>query len=303
MAISKPLLAVGLVVMLVVGFAIGLVASPTVWPQSAAQPSPSPSASPSASASPEVSPTPAPTTDTVWESIQASGKITIGTDPSWPPFEQLNNVTGAIEGFEVDLANAMAAKLGLQTEWTSIGFDTIIGRVQAKTLDLGVSGFSITEKRLENVAFTIPHTFTRGQVIMLQSRKEALNITTISSLAELKTLGLTAGTQTGTTERDELDAAGVNFREFTDFGLAIQDMTSANPSVDCVYAETPITTAWVNLYAAQGKTIAVIYDIPYYPCAFVVNKDATTFLAKLDGAFAEMIASGQFDQIKAKWNI
>jgi len=111
------------------------------------------------------------------------------------------------------------------------------------------------------------------------------------------------GTQTGTTELDELQAAGVSLRQFTDFGLAVQDMTSANPSVDCVYAETPITTAWINQYMAQGKTIAVIYDIPYYPCAFVVNKDATTFLAKLDGAFAEMIASGQFDQIKAKWNI
>jgi ABC-type amino acid transport substrate-binding protein len=80
-------------------------------------------------------------------------------------------------------------------------------------------------------------------------------------------------------------------------------MTSANPSVDCVYAETPITTAWVNQYAAQGKSIVVIFDIPYYPCAFVVNKDADTFLAKLDGAFAEIIASGEFDQIKAKWNM
>ncbi len=186
MAISKPILAVGLVVMLVVGFAIGLVTSPMIMPQSTTQPS----SSPSTSASPQATETPTPsTTDTVWESIQASGKIRIGTDPSWPPFEQLNNVTGAIEGFEVDLANAMAAKLGLQTEWSSVGFDTIIGRVQANTLDLGVSGFSITADRLNNVAFTIPHTFTRGQVIMLQSRKEALNITTISSLAESENSG------------------------------------------------------------------------------------------------------------------
>jgi ABC-type amino acid transport substrate-binding protein len=138
---------------------------------------------------------------------------------------------------------------------------------------------------------------------MLQSRKAALNITTISSLAQLKTLGLTVGTQTGTTEQDELTAAAVNLRQFTDFGLAIQDMTSANPSVDAVYAETPITTAWINQYQAQGKTIVAIYDIPYYPCAFLANKDANTFVAKMNGAFAEMIASGEFDQIKAKWDI
>jgi ABC-type amino acid transport substrate-binding protein len=287
MAISKYVMAAGLAAMLVVGFAIGLFASPAIIPQNT-QPQPSSSPQPV-------------TTDTVWDNIVATGKIRIGTDPSWPPFEQLDNVTGNIVGFEVDLANAIAAKLGLQTEWQSVGFDTIIGRVQSKTLDLGVSGFSITADRLEQVQFTIPHTFTRGQVIMLQSTRDSLNITTLNSLAELKTLGLTAGTQTGTTEQDELNAAGVNLRQFTDFGLAIQDMTSANPSVDCVYAETPITTAWISQFPT--KPIVVVYDIPYYPCAFLANKDANTFVGKMNGAFAEMIATGQFDQIKAKWNI
>jgi ABC-type amino acid transport substrate-binding protein len=285
--------------MLVVGFAIGLFASPAIMPQKTEQPQ--------TSASPEPTSTPQPaSTDAVWDNIVATGKIRIGTDPSWPPFELLDNSSNIV-GFEVDLADAIATKLGLTTEWHSVGFDTIIGSVQTKTLDLGVSGFSITAKRLNEVQFTMPHTLTRGQVIMLQSRWEALNMTThnntLTSLAELKTLGLTAGTQTGTTEQDELTTAEVNLRQFTDFGLAIQDMTSANPSVDCVYAETPITTAWINQYHAQGKTIVVIYDIPYYPCAFLANKDATTFVTKMNGAFAEMIASGQFDQIKAKWDI
>jgi ABC-type amino acid transport substrate-binding protein len=197
----------------------------------------------------------------------------------------------------------MASKLGLTTEWHSVGFDTIIASVQTKTLDLGVSGFSITAKRLGEVQFTIPHTLTRGQVIMLQSRKEALNISMLTSLSQLKALGLTVGTQTGTTEQDELGTAGITLRQFTDFGLAIQDMTSANPSVDCVYAETPITTAWITQYKAQGKNIVFIYDIPYYPAAFLANKDANVFVSKLDGVFAEMIASGEFDLIKAKWGI
>jgi ABC-type amino acid transport substrate-binding protein len=289
MATSKSMMTVGLVVMLVIGFVAGLFSSPAIMPQTNPQPT--------------ATPTPTPTSaDPIWDSIKASGKIRIGTDPSWPPFESLDN-SGKIIGFEVDLANAMASKLGLTTEWRSVGFDTIIASVQTKTLDLGVSGFSITAKRLDEVQFTMPHTLTRGQVIMLQSRKEALKIDVLTSLTQLKTLGLTVGTQTGTTEQDELTTAGVNLRQFTDFGLAIQDMTSANPSVDCVYAETPITTAWITQYKAQGKNIAVIYDIPYYPCAFLANKDANVFVTKLNGVLAEMIASGEFDQIKAKWGI
>lgn len=253
-------------------------------------------------AAPLINPTKTTSADPIWDSIVASGKIRIGTDPSWPPFESLDNSSNIV-GFEVDLADAMATKLGLTTEWHAVGFDTIIASVQSKDLDMGVSGFSVTADRLQQVEFTIPHTDTRAQVIMLQSKRDQLGITTLSSLADLKNYSLTVGTQTGTTERDELDTAGVSYRAFNDYGAAISDMASANPTVGCVYAETPITTSWIAQYQAQGKNIVVIYDKPYYPCAFVVNRDAHTFLDKLNGAYAEMINAGQVDTIRAKWHV
>lgn len=272
----KPIIAVGMIVVLIVGFAIGLVAAPLLMPQSTAA-------------------------DPVWDSIVASGKIRIGTDPSWPPYESLDS-NNKIVGFEIDLANAIATKLGLTLETSSVIFDNIVSSVKDKSLDMGVSGFSITPDRLEQVAFTIPHSTTQAEIIMTQSKKDALGITMLNSLSDLKTQGLTVGTQTGTTEESELIDAGVSHKSFTDYGTAIQDMMSANPSVDCVYAETPITTSWIAQYQAQGKAISIIYQAPYYPCAFVVNKDAHTFLAKVDGALAEIIKSGQMDELKAKWN-
>ncbi len=111
------------------------------------------------------------------------------------------------------------------------------------------------------------------------------------------------GTQTGTTEKDELATAGVSFKAFNDYGAAISDMASVGHTVDCVYAETPITTSWIAQYQAQGTNIVVIYDKPYYPCAFVVNKDARTFLDKLNGAYAELINAGTVDTIRAKWHV
>jgi ABC-type amino acid transport substrate-binding protein len=265
-----------MIVVLIVGFAIGLVAAPLLMPQSTAA-------------------------DPVWDSVVASGKIRIGTDPSWPPYESLDS-NNKIVGFEIDLANAIATKLGLTLETSSVIFDNIVSSVKDKSLDMGVSGFSITPDRLEQVAFTIPHSTTQAEIIMTQSKKDALGITMLNSLSDLKTQGLTVGTQTGTTEESELIDAGVSHKSFTDYGTAIQDMMSANPSVDCVYAETPITTSWIAQYQAQGKAISIIYQAPYYPCAFVVNKDARTFLAKVDGALAEIIKSGQMDTLKAKWS-
>jgi len=279
LATSKYVIGIGMVIVAIVAFAAGFFAAPLINPQTTSA-------------------------DPIWDSIVASGKIRIGTDPSWPPFELLDN-SSKIVGFEVDLADAMATKLGLTTDWQSKGFDTIITSVQSKDLDMGVSGFSVTADRLQQVEFTMPHTNTRAQVIMLQSKRDELNITTISSLADLKTIGggLTVGTQTGTTEKDELATAGVSYKAFNDYGAAISDMASVGHTVDCVYAETPITTSWIAQYQAQGTNIVVIFDKPYYPCAFVVNKDARTFLDKLNGAYAELINDGTVDTIRAKWHV
>ena len=277
LVISKYVTATGLIVVAVLAFVVGLVAGPMIMPQSTAA-------------------------DSVWDNISKTGIIKVGTDPTWPPYESIDNVTSKIVGFEVDLMNAIAAKLNKTVEWQSVGFDTIITSVQAKTLDLGVSGFSVTSDRLEVVQFTMPHSITRGQVIMLKSKRDVLNITMLTSLGNLTTLHLSVGTQSGTTEQDELVAAGVQIRSFNDYGAAIMDMASANPSVDAVYAETPITSSWISQYQAQDKDIVVVYDTPYYPCAFLANKDADMFVARIDGALADIIASGELDTLRTRWH-
>jgi len=266
-----------MIVVAIVAFIVGLVAAPIVMPPSTG------------------------TTDSVWDNIVKTGVMRVGTDPTWPPYESLNS-TNQIVGFEVDLMDAIAKKLNKTVEWSSVLFDNIITSVKSKQLDLGVSGFSVTKNRLEEVQFTMPHSVTRGQVIMLQSKRDSLGITMLSSLAELKTLNLKAGTQLGTTERDELEAADVQYNAFSDYGTAVMDMASANPSVDCVYAETPITTSWIAQYQAQGKSIVIVYDTPYYPCAFVANKDAHTLVQMIDGALSDVIASGQLDTLRTKWH-
>ncbi len=273
------ILTIGLVVvMLVVGFAVGLVASPFLMPQSSSA------------------------TDTVWEHIQQTGVIRVGTDPTWPPYQLRDETTGEIVGFEVDLANACAAKLGLTIEWQEVGFDNIIVSVQQGQLDMGVSGFSVTPERLELVSFTLPHSTTEGQVIMLKSTMDAKGITTVNSLEDFKTLGITVGTQDGNVEKEELEAAGVDIRSWGDSASPFQDMVSANPSVQAVYAETPITTSWIATFEAQGKPTGIVYSHPYYPVAFLVGKSSLTLLDQMNGALTELIYDGTVDELKAEWH-
>ncbi len=274
---AKILTVALVVVMLVVGFGVGLVSSPFILAQNKGN------------------------TDTVWENIQKTGIIRVGTDATWPPY-QLKDENNNIVGFEIDLADAIAEKLGLEIQWQDTSFDSIILSVESGQLDMGVSGFSVTPERLEVITFTLPHSTTEGQIVMLQSTINAKHITTINSLAEFKNLGITVGVQSGNVQEEELIAAGVDIRTWSDSAAPFQDMVSSNPSVQAVYAETPITTSWVAGFKAEGIDVGVVYRHPYYPVAFLTAKNSLTLLDRVNGALAELIYDGTVDQLKAKWN-
>ncbi len=277
MAVSKSVMAAGLVVIAVVAFVVGLYGSPLVFP-------------------------PAGEEDPVWARVTETGTIIVGTEPGWPPYE-FTDAQGNIIGFEIELMEMIADELNLTVEWSDMGFDAIIPAVQAKDIDLGVSGFSVTAVRLEVVDFTMPHSITEGQVIMLESRANALGITELTSLANLTDFDpvLKCGTQVGTTQEEELtEVASSALRTYEDFLLALDDMKRG--AIDCVYAETPITSNWILEAEQAGEpAIVVIYRRPYYPVAFVANKEADVLVAKINGALAEIIATGQLDVLKQKW--
>jgi len=276
LALSKEVMAVGLIVVAVVAFAAGLFASPYVIP-------------------PEEKP------ETMWDAIQKKGVIRIGSSPDWPPYEYLNLTTGEFIGFEVELMETIAERLNLTVEWVEMSFALIITEVQAKTIDMGISGFSVRPDRLEVVQFTMYHTVPEGQIVMLQSRRDAKNITEIDSLEDLVTLGLTCGAQDGTTQQEELneEASGA-LRTYADYILALADMKRG--AIDSIYAETPITTAWIHEAEDKGEEpLVIVYRRPYHPVAFAVHKDNDILVEKINSALAEMISTGELDALKEKW--
>ena len=84
--------------------------------------------------------------------IKDSGEIVIGTDASYPPNEYKDS-NGEIVGWGVDLANAVAAKLGLEPKWEEAGFDTIIPSIQGGKMDMGSSSFTDNAERQKTVDF------------------------------------------------------------------------------------------------------------------------------------------------------
>jgi ABC-type amino acid transport substrate-binding protein len=289
MAVSKGVMSAILIVVLIGAFAAGFFVRPYIWSEE----------------KPEEEPP-----KTIWETIQERGVIKIGTSPDWPPYEYLNLTVTPPEiiGFEIELMEMVAEQLNLTVDWKDMDFDLIILDVQDKAIDMGISGFSIKPDRLEVVQYTMHHSITEGQIIMLESTRDALGITEIGSVEELDSLRLDSkklecGAQSGTTQQKELqDEAPDTLVTYSDYIDALADMKRG--AIDCVYAETPVTSWWI-LEAAQAvppeEPIVVIFRRPYWPVAFVAHLDADIFVAKINGALAEIIAEGQLDELKAKW--
>lgn len=276
MSVSKSFAAVGMVVIAVVAFLAGLFSAPYIFP-------------------------PAEEEDPVWARVLKTGKIVVGSSPDWPPYEFYDE-QGKWAGFEVELMEMVAQRLNLTVEWKEMGFETIIPEIRDMTIDLGVSGFSVTPERLDVIQYTIPHSITEGQIIMLKSRRDELNITVIHSIEELRELGIKVGVQVGTTQHDELaEKAPECLVVFDDYVLALEALKETK-TIDAVYAETPVTSWWILQAEEAGEEpIVVIYRRSYWPVAWVANKEADTLVAKINGALAELFAEGKVDELKAKW--
>jgi polar amino acid transport system substrate-binding protein len=84
-------------------------------------------------------------------------KIKVGTSADFPPFESIDEDSGKIIGFDIDLMNAIAKGAGLEVEYTNVDFDKIFGGLVNNEYDAVISGVTITEEREEAFDFSDPY--------------------------------------------------------------------------------------------------------------------------------------------------
>src|SRR5437763_7912503 len=133
--------------------------------------------------------------DKVPATIKSDGKILIGTDSTYAPSEFLDTDGKTVIGFDVDLFNAVAQKLGLKTEWQSAKFDDIIPGVQSGKYEAGISSFTINDDRKKQV--TMVSYFSAGTQ---WAAKKGATITTDNAC------GKKVAVQTGTVQVDDITA-------------------------------------------------------------------------------------------------
>ena len=98
-----------------------------------------------------------------FDDVKKDGKIIVATEGQFAPF---NYFQGAkLTGFEVDIAEAIAAKMGLKIEWKALSFDALLAGLRQDRWDMVIASHGITEERAKAVTFTEPHYCSGGVII------------------------------------------------------------------------------------------------------------------------------------------
>ncbi|TIV04225.1 MAG: transporter substrate-binding domain-containing protein, partial [Mesorhizobium sp.] len=86
----------------------------------------------------------------------AADVLNVGAYPTNPPFEYKNE-SGTFEGFEVDIVNEAAKRIGMTTDIADLGFQALFAAVSSNRIDVAISSITITPERLKTLSFTQPY--------------------------------------------------------------------------------------------------------------------------------------------------
>lgn len=217
----------------------------------------------------------------------ASKTLVMATNAEFPPYEFREG--DKITGIDVDMMQAICAKLGYTLKIEDMGFDSIIPAVTTGKADVGVAGMTVTEDRKKNVDFTETYK-TAYQVIIV---KKGSPIKGKADLAK-KRIGVQTGT-TGDTEAGNIE--GVTMNRFAKGAEAVMALTQ--DKVDAVVIDIEPAKAFVAKNANLMILEEPLTDEAY---AMAVKKGNAELLAQLNNALAELKKSGELDAIFAKYN-
>lgn len=222
-----------------------------------------------------------------WAEIKKSGTLLAATEGAFAPFNYFEGKK--LTGYEIDVMEAVAKKLGLKLEWKALSFDALIAAVGQNRFDLAIASHGITEERAKAVDFTSPHYCSGGQIVAKANGP--------LTAADLK--GKVIGVQLATSYADAAKKVSgakevKTFPKDTDVQQALIAGRLDAWVTDRFGAKEALEkNPKAGLKAGEMLFVERI--------ATVVRKNNPELLAQLNKALAELKADGTLKAISMKW--
>lgn len=220
------------------------------------------------------------------------GEIIMGTNAQFEPFEY-RGANDSVEGFDVELAKHIAAKLGKKLVIEDVSFQSLFTLLESGKIDFIAAGCSITEERLKSADFSDSY-FNAKQMVMVMKDNS-----TINTQDDLK--GKKIGVQIGTTGAEIADDIKNNdnsteVSEYNAAYLAIIEMQSGK--LDAVIIDNEPS----KKFASVNDDIVALdlgFDDEYY--AIAVSKGNKELLDTINKVIKELKDNGEYDKLIDKY--
>ncbi|WP_020575796.1 ABC transporter substrate-binding protein [Actinopolymorpha alba] len=232
------------------------------------------------------------------DAIKSDGAIRVGTDASYAPNEFLDADGKTVIGMDVEIFDAIAAKLGLKVQWVPSQFGDIIPGVQSGKYEAGVSSFTINDERKQQ---TLMISYFNSPIQWVTAKGNPKKVSLDNAC------GLRIGVQKDTVEVPDLqerskacESAGksaIQLDQNPDQGLVTTSVVTGKN--DAMTADLPIAVYAV----AQSQGKLEILGEPYgnAPYGITVNKDEDKFAEAIQKATQAIIDDGTYAKILTKW--
>lgn len=219
--------------------------------------------------------------------IKQSGTLIAGTEGAYPPFTFFKGA--ALTGFEVELGQALAAKLGLKIDWQVLPFDTQLAALAQDRFDVAISSFGVTAERQKAVDFTDPHYCSGGEIVARAGGPRSA-----SDLA-----GKTVAVQIGTTYAEQV-------KKVSRVGIVktFPRDTDAQQNLLAGRVDAWVTDRFAALaIAARNPQFKLqLGDLLFTErVAIAVKKGNDSLRTALNRALAESLADGTYAAISQRW--
>ena len=224
--------------------------------------------------------------------IKEAGKITIATEGVWAPFTYHDPDTDELIGFDVEVAAAIAEKLGVTPEFKEVAFDGGLTGVSTGTFDMMANGVDVTDERSETFDFTEAYAYDHAVVVTLASN------TDIASFDDLK--GHTTANSAGST----YEAMGI------EYGAAVSNVDTLGETMTLVLNGTVDATINANTSAqdyfnttgtTELKVAAVDPEVTKYAVPLAKGSDNDSLREAINQAIADLRAEGKLAEISKKY--
>jgi polar amino acid transport system substrate-binding protein len=213
--------------------------------------------------------------------------LTVGSDIPYPPFEQ--GKPGNYTGFDIELIEAIAGKMGRKAEVQDTSFETIFRDVAQGKFEAVISAATITEEREKAVDFSNPYYLSEQAVLV----KEGSDVKSLEDL-EGKTVGVQQGTTGQELAKEELGGSEIRpYPEGPDAVTALKNGTVEGVVIDAPVAQNAVEKSG-GIEIAEKVPTEETYGI-------AVGQGETELLDEINKALEEVEKDGTYKKIYEKW--